>query len=255
MLSPANKKQPCPFPYPWADFFLALPRSIAQSAVFGVSYRKGRRPFLDRTELFSWGPRRVLCTGLALDQFDLDVWLFCLNLAKSSNSTSLSLTLRQVCRGLQIGQGKKEILRVKKSISRLFSATLEITSPKKGFLIFSLLQRNQAQQNNKDLINIGFAPDLLFAMRQPILVDVGRRQALRLPLAKKLHVLFSGQERQKKHEVLLDNLILITSQECIEKKAFNRKLRASMDELQHTGILESWAINKHKITYFIRDNS
>jgi len=248
MQSNSNKIQP--FPVAWPDFFLALPQSIAQSAVFGLSFRIGRRPAFEDIEVFSWGTKHIFFTGFALDQFDLDVWLFCIDSAKSSNSSLLNLTRRQICRGLQIGQGKKEINRVENSISRLFSATIKIKDSKKEPLFFSLLQSVQGEKNK---LNIGFAPDLFSAMRHAAFIDQGRHHALTLPLAKKLHVLFSTQS-QKKHILLLENLVFLVGQEGIPKKEFARKIRAALAQLQDVGIIESWAIDSRKISYFLREN-
>jgi len=246
MLRQTNKNQP--FPMAWPEFFLALPRSIAQSSAFGVSYRRDRRPAFDAVELFVWGGRQIVFTGQALDQFDLDVWLFCLDFSKSSGFKNLSLTRRQICRGLLIGEGKKEIKRVESSILRLFSATLKIKEPKKEPLFFSLLQSDDGE---KGKLNIGFAPDLMRAMQKPVFLGV-QRIALKLPLSKKLQVIFSSQDTTKKHQLLIENLQFLAAQTALSKKEFARKLRSAMAELERMGNLESWEIDSRKVTYFIR---
>lgn len=111
----------------WDDLVRGVPSAILRSALFGV-VRRGKRPFLENSEIAAWPGVRIQYNGQRLDQADLDVWMQAIHLSKKGEGLGdkVGISLYSFLKGIGRNTGKSDRDWLKSSLTRLISCAVTV---------------------------------------------------------------------------------------------------------------------------------
>lgn len=184
---------------PWSDQVRGVPNTILRSALF-AAIKRGKRYYMERESIASFGEVEIRYSGQQLNQADLDVWQGTLHIARHQPlGNQIEFTeksfLRMIGRGGESGKniGKSDREWLRKTFARLSSNTIEI---KDGHCVYggSLIDeyfRNES--NGRYVIILNPRMKVLFKHDGWTQIDWHIRWLLRSnPLAQWLHVFYSS---------------------------------------------------------------
>lgn len=125
-------------PFIWLpDKIAGIPNGFLRSALFAPT--NARRSFF-RVPLFTSGDLSVIFTGFHLSQYDLDVWVGVLKIAREFYGANgvvfyseVVIHVNQFLRSIGRGTGGGEIKLLVASLTRLQAAVVEITDGKYSY--------------------------------------------------------------------------------------------------------------------------
>jgi len=251
--SQPSQATPIQLPF-WPEPERAAPTALLRSALFGV-VKKGPRAALEDVQLASWPGCELRYTGLRLDQYDEDVWMQVLHLARRqdlSDTNGVRFTVRGFLREMGTGHGQHARKALTRSLKRLSATSLSVGMER--FEYTGSLIDDFAEDKTSGCYVVRLNP------RLRTLFDTGhtRMQAQvrrRLPtdLARWLYGYVRSHKAtaQRPHRIGLARLRGLTGSET-ELKDFRRKLRASMDALKAAGIVAAWKITSNDALEIVR---
>lgn len=195
-----------PFPL-WQEDQRGSPRCVLRSALFSV-IEKGKRQALEQVEIPAPPGSRIFFTGIQLDQFDLDVYLHCLHLAKPDLTKAFRISEKAFLTAIGRSCGKSDRMRLRKSLDRLNAAAVKIEVDLvdkvirySGTLIQEYYQR-EGTQGAVNLVKINPKLAALFDHGLWIALDWETRKALTgHPLAQWLHAFYSTHDAPYPYKV------------------------------------------------------
>lgn len=220
-------------PFIWLpDKIAGIPNGFLRSALFAPT--NARRSFF-RVPLFTSGDLSVIFTGFHLSQYDLDVWVGVLKIAREFYGANgvvfyseVVIHVNQFLRSIGRGTGGGEIKLLVASLTRLQAAVVEITD---GKYSYSGQLINTVRKNPDCAYKITINPELanLFGKSGWTGVDVFcRRKLNRRPLAQWLHAFYSSHSNTSKYFYSVQRIKYLMGSGDMELKGFRRHLKNAL---------------------------
>lgn len=214
----------------WPDETRGVPNALLRSAIFSA-IMKSRRSYLDRELLHAQGDMRILYSGPALGQGDLDVWETVLHLVRSySQSFEIRTTSYQLLKlqgKADAGSNRKALHRC---IVRLKASAVEIVHGNYCY-VGSLIDEAFRDTNTNEYV-IRLNPRLceLFVKGSFTRVDWNVRRSLSgKPLAQWLHGFFSSHA--KPFPMLIKTLLRLSGSNDQSIHSGEQNIRRALDAL------------------------
>jgi hypothetical protein len=256
--SPSNEiiEEPevCQLPL-WPDPQRAAPNALLRSALFGV-VRRGMRRFINSETLATWKGSSIRFKGEQLDQYDLDVWLQALHIARQQDLSSIH-GIQFTARGFLKAMGRKysgDAARVLfKSFERMVACAVTIHVGDVKY-VGSLID-NFAQHEPSERYILHLNPKL------KALFDTGNtrmdwvtRLALPMDLARWLHGYVLSQRATEKnpHRIGISTLRSLSGSPGTDLFNFRPKLRRAMASLAEARVVRAWRFTEGDALEFIR---
>ena len=249
----------------WDDENRAVPNPFVRSGLFSVKNSKNEdRGYLDKLVLPSLSNYRIEYSGRELQQDDLSVWLFLINLAKNQPiADCVYFTGYQIVTDLSWTLNSKSYLRAKQCIERLKVTGLEISSvsPESGAkeqaYSGSLIREyswDARDGTNNPRWMVRFEPkiSLLFLEDTTTFAswEIRKRIGSRHTVAQWLHYYFESHKKpfpisvRKVHEL---------SRSGDTVSSFRNTVKRALDKLVEVGFLTEYAIENDKIIVIQND--
>ena len=218
---------------PWCpDLQRASPNVFLRSAIFSAIQGKNRRPMKNEPVAAQGGYEIRITAVETLDQFDFDVWLQAVHLARCSPlGTVCTFTGNYFLKAIGRSNGKSDYTSLKNSLIRLRSAVLEIKSPDSSWITLNLIQE-AGGINSRDVFILSFNPLLIKLFAPDSWTALQWEQRLRLKrksLALWLYGYFSSHAAP--FPVKIRTLMEMCGSETKEKKHFTAALKRALGEL------------------------
>jgi hypothetical protein len=238
----------------WRDRERAVPTAIIRSALFGVVQR-GRRPYVKQELLASWKNCEIRYTGLRLNQYDEDVWMLVLHMAREQDLSAVNgirFTARGFLRRLGGTYGGARAKFLYEALERMTATAVSIrvgTFVYVGGLIDSFVE-DEATGEYVVRLNPKIA-GLFGTGYTKIEAEIRRR--LSSQIARHLYGYVQSHKAtpQHPHRIGLARLQAIMGSESDLKK-FRWNVRRAMEELQRDGVVASWRITEGDALEFVR---
>lgn len=241
----------------WPEPMRAAPTVVFRSALFGVQARGTKRQQFEKELLASWGETSIRYTGKRLDQYDEDVWLQTLHLARLQNANAyegISFTARGFLKsfGRQSGGGNA-IMRLDDSLLRMVACAVVITDGERTYMgnLIHSVKKDEASGRYVVCLN----PDLakLFGGGYTKL-EWQTRLELKTDLARWLHAFVLTHRATEDHPqrvsiIELKKLVGVADREL---KKFRYDVKRAMAQLQEFGVVRSWRITSNDALEFVR---
>jgi hypothetical protein len=215
------------------DLQRASPNIFLRSAIFSAIQGKTRHPMKNELVAAQGGYEIRITAVETLDQFDFDVWLQAVHLARCSPlGTVCAFTGNSFLKAIGRSNGKSDYTSLKNSLIRLRSAVLEIKSPDSSWITLNLIQE-AGGINSRDVFKLSFNPLLikLFAPDSWTALQWEQRlQLKRKSLALWLHGYFASHAAP--FPIKIGTLMEMCGSETKEKKHFKTALKRALVELE-----------------------
>ena len=238
----------------WPEPQRAAPSAIFRSALFGV-VRRGRRRFVNDEILASWKGCEFRYKGERLDQYDLDVWLQALHLARVqdlSDANGVQFTARSFLRSLERTATGPNVKRLKASLKRMVACAVEIKVGPCSY-VGNLVERFVVSEETGRYV-VRLNPDLkrLFdtgATR----IEWRQRLTLKTDLAKWLYDYVETHSATKKrpHRISVNRVHELCGMET-PLKEFRYNLKKAAARLEQRALLTSWCLTEGDALEFVR---
>lgn len=227
----------------WPDPVRAAPSDLLRSALFGVSKKGERRPYLESQKLVSWGGASITFTGKRLDQWDEDVWLQALHLHRQQDLPSKVFTTKRAflkAMGRPGNGGSME--RLKSSLTRLVACSVGIKTPEYHYE-GSLLSNFVVEEGTGRLILTLDLETVKLFEGNVAKLDWSTRMALKTDLAKWLHGYVQTHRATDlhPHRVPVEQIQRLCGSQT-KLKDFKYKLKTACEQLVAQQTLASWRI-------------
>jgi TrfA protein len=223
------------------DLQRASPNVFLRSAIFSAIQGKNRRAMKNELVAAQGGYEIRITVVETLDQFDFDVWLQAVHLARCSPlGTVCTFTGNSFLRAIGRSNGKSDYTSLKKSLIRLRSAVLEIKGPDSSWITLNLIQE-AGGINSRDVFMLSFNSLLikLFAPDSWTALQWEQRLLLkRKSLALWLHGYFASHAAP--FPIKISTLMEMCGSETKEKKHFKAALKRALVELEKVTSINSY---------------
>ena len=235
----------------WEDGRRAAPNAVFRSALFPALNNKKHRRYLEEERLFSVSGVDVIFTGKQFDQYDLDVYLELLNLAKPLPlGTPVKFSDYSILKAIGRQTGNKDHKWLHSVLIRLRGGTVDMTDHKKRYF-GGLIEggfKDEITKHYEVTINPKFA--VLFGFGMWATIDREQRCAIgRNATAKALHAYYSTHAAPRPHS--FDTLAQIAGLTNSNKRQRRADLIKAHDHLKTVGFLDSHEVNGDTITAHI----
>lgn len=238
----------------WPEPARAAPSAILRSALFGVVGR-GRRKSMKRESLASWKTVALEYTGEQLDQYDLNVWLQSVHLARTqslSDANGVNFTSRGFLKSMKRSYSGAAAKALHDSIHRMVACAVAIRVDDceyMGNLIHSCVHN---ENSGRYVLRLNPQLRALFDSGYTRL-DWETRLALTTDLARWLHGYVQSQRAttQNPHRIAVSTLRSLSGAET-ELKDFRRNLRIALESLKQEDAVSRWRITNNDALEFIR---
>ncbi|OSM08672.1 putative Replication initiator protein A [Magnetofaba australis IT-1] len=248
---PELVQQPLPF---WPDEDRAAPTMMLQSALFGCAV-KGERPMVKDMALATWGSVTIRYTGERLDQGDLDVWYELVHRSRDSLGHMVPVSAYSLLKAIGRSTGKTQYEWLKRSLKRLQVCGVEVAradgrgyqGPLVAAFAFSERERKYAFRLNPELAE-------LFKNEGFTRVVFETRLKLKTDTARWLHNYINTHRAtyERPHRVKLQTLHELIGSETKNMRAFRKRIRDTLEQLQEHGVVESWEVTDNDTVVIVR---
>jgi TrfA protein len=189
----------------WGEDYRAAPNAIFRSALFPAlnGNQKENRRYLENEDIFCVAGLKVFFTGKQFDQFDLDVYLEILNLARRfALGEPVEFSAYALLKALGLPTGGSNHARLHSVLIRLCAGVIDATDHEAryfGQLLHGGI-RDEVTMNYRIRLNPEFA--VLFSASLWSKIDLGIRRALgKNSTAKSLHAYYSTHINPLPHNI------------------------------------------------------
>lgn len=213
---------------PWfPDSTAGVPNGILRSALFGI-VRRGKRAFLQGEQMASIDGLSVLFTGPRLDQADLDVWEYCLCLAKNNKlGARIEFSANSFLKAIGRDTGKSQHDWLENALRRLMSSVVEVKDGNKAYAGQLLHDWARDDKTKHHVIEINPAIQRLYAQDGWTRVEWQQRLSLSgHPLAQWLHGFYSTHSSPFDYKI--ETIHKLCMSENSQIRDFKRELKTSM---------------------------
>lgn len=247
---PASDVQKCQLPL-WPESIRALPKAMAQSALFTVNCYNARRNF-HREIIASQGDIKIIYTGEELRLDDEDVLLQLIHLARLQPlGDAITFSTYSIIKALSWSMNKQSYERLYDSIVRMkaTNVTIQFTNAQGEWVEYHESLIESAEHGGKNALNksdslwrVRFHKRVLVLFADAAYTEVDWKTRLSLPpFAKKLHGLIISQEDPQGMSV--DTLYSIMGSKVKQKKQFRYQLRMALKLLVEMKFLQTFIVD------------
>lgn len=214
----------------WQERYRGIPNSILRSALFGA-IRRGPREFLQRVRKATLDGITIIQTGPTLDQADLDVWEYCLHLARIVGlDVNIEFTTRDFLKAIGRSCGGNDIEWLKDTFARLASSVVEITDGQYAYFGSLITYGKRDDKSNEYELKIN--PDIakLFYSEGWTSLEFETRNALKRPLSQWLYGFYSTHA--KPYAIKVETIHKLCGSESKDMYDFKRKLIIALMEIE-----------------------
>lgn len=244
----------------WREPQRAAPNAILRSALFGV-VKRGKRRFVEgKTPLLvsAWSGSSIKYFGQQLDQYDLDVWLQVLHLARDqdlSDSKGIRFTARSFLKAMGRKYSGYASNTLFCSLQRMVGCAITVNVGDiqyMGSLIESFVEHKPTQTyilrlnpKLRDLFDTGTTK-----------MDRITRQALPADLARWMHgyVLSHRATKSSPHRIKIETLRELSGAAVTNLRDFKKPLRRAMGALAELNVLSAWRFTENDALEFTRSD-
>ncbi len=214
----------------WPDEVRGVPNSVLRSALFGA-IKKGKRAFQQRVKKATVEGATLIHTGPQLDQADLDVWMQCLQLARTGGlGTRIQFTAGGFLKAIDRGTGKSQHEWLKGAFARLASSVLEVADGQRSYFGPMLIGGARDEESGFYVIEVNPKIVSLFGSDGWSSIEFEARKSLkRQPLSQWLHGFYSSHARP--FPLRVETLHRLCGSEAKQTKHFRVELRKALERL------------------------
>lgn len=238
----------------WLDEERVGPSVVFRSSLFGMVER-GKRRFLNNERLASWSGTSVHFKGEQLDQYDLDVWLQALHLARKQNLNAEN-GLRFSARGFLRSIGRKysgdAAQTLFESFTRMRACAVTVRSGSMDYMGGFVDSCARDHETGEYVLRFNPAMRAMFEAGYTK-ISGEKRQEIATDLGRWLYGYIESHKAttKKPHRISIEALKAISGS-TEELRKFRARLKASMLTLQSLGIVLSWTITASDVLEFGR---
>lgn len=229
----------------WPEPLRATPNSFLRSALF-PAIKPSDRKALTRKILASHRDITVRFTGIQFSQSDLDVWEEAVHLARHHPlGAECHFSAHAFLKALDRNTGKSDHEWLKDVVSRLTSATVEITHEGKtyGGHLIDEFYRDEPLGVYRMVLNKKLLG--LFDAGYTQVPAEERKKLRRAPLASWLFSYYSTH--RKPYPLKVESLHALCGSNVQNIRKFRQNLKAALERLVDIGVLVSWEIKADKV--------
>ena len=246
---------PMRFPFDlstWPETEYVAPIAFLRSALFGI-VPKGRRRSVEGLSLAHYGGFELRFTGEVLDQFDHDLWLVAVRLAREHGmGMNVHFSKRSILKALGWDTSGKSMTRLHGSFVRLVKATIEIQGKGSHYaghlvdeVVFTKGPSGAADGDDQYYFRLSPKMATLFAPEQSALLNVQERQKIKAPLAKWLQGFIIASPFA--FPILIAKLRQLSGSSESERYRFRSRITAALEELRDVGVIESFRLDRTSV--------
>jgi hypothetical protein len=223
---------------------------ILRSALFGIVGR-GRRRHLNNEAIASLNGTELRQTGEQLDQSDESVWMTLVRRAREHGlGSTVTFSLRSLLKDLGWDSSGKSIARLRATLDRLVTVTIEIKSDRgKRYIGHLVHEGSYSREDDSYWFRLSANLADFFAPSEYSLLSIRERAQLHGSLSKWLHGFISSSPSS--FPAKIDLLCELSGSAAIQRYHFTRTLKDACQELVSCGFLESFRI-EHATLYVKR---
>jgi TrfA protein len=243
-LQPSAKVYQLPL---WPKAAPGAPNPILRSALFPAIQSKDRH-FLDKALIASLKGQEIKFTGKQLNQEDLEVWLHVLDLARDHPLGDICHTSAHgLLKALDRSTGNSQHKQLHESMLRLQAHGLEIKAG--GFTYFGSLIMDGVKDDTTRHYVIRINPRMaaLFGQGWTQLDTATRRKLRGKPLALWLQAHYATHATPLPYSV--GKLNELSGSQTKTLRRFRQALRVALAELQATGAIAGWEIDRGDLVH------
>lgn len=240
----------------WPEEILAMPNSLARSAIFAV-IKRGRRRLLDNEKIASRQDGLITMSGKQLDQADADTWMHLMSLAKNQSlGTRIHINRRDVLLSMKRSIGSAQYQWLEESIGRLHQASIRVETKRYKAALHLIGNYLFDKDTGEYWIEIQPEAASLFGDEMFGWIDIERRYALgQNDLAKWLQC-YAHSHKQGEHHTVSVELLHSWCGASGRLRSFRDSLRNAIEALCAHGIIEGGRIrDDDKVTWYRPHNS
>lgn len=226
----------------------AIPNSIIRSALFNILRHHGPRLTFRQQVVAAWGQTKIIYTGEALDQNDLEVWAQLIKLAGQSITDQqqkciVRVSKREFARLLGQTSGGKQLAKNDEAIERLERTSVKIKDGRfmyVGGLIHDILRNDHSELMAVELntkLAVLFRPDSF------TWVDFNQRMQLSGDLTRWLHSFFSSHTDEFT-QFTIEQIKDLCGSQTRESRRFRQMLKTSLANLVDVGFLKTFSVGR-----------
>jgi hypothetical protein len=241
-----------------------VPNSLARSALFGMVERGPERQQFKKKVIASYAGTKILFSGEALNQQDLDLWLELVDRWKELGELSLVYTKHGLCKMIGKSKSARAYKQIEESLLRLYNADIEVRTktPKGQIRYFGRLVQEMfwIDEDSKMEARINMNPNLaaLFGgkgNRQYSTQIIDQRRSLKGDLSKWLYGYIithrTSLDKMEPHWIRLNKLKELSGSTST-MKSFKFNLKKALVQLESAAVVAEWDINEDSVLIVYR---
>jgi flagellar biosynthesis regulator FlaF len=213
----------------WPDDRRGAPNAVIRSGVFGV-VRRGRRQRVVKMPVAAPGGWEVTLTGWRLDQYDCDIWLEVMHLARNSEpAQEIRFTMYGLLRRLgRTAEGKTNYAWLKQRLENLAETSIAFNNERSFGVMGALIAGFQVDRQTGEGV-VYTNPQIRPLWESITHLDIEQRRALgQNQLAKSLHAALASHAEWMPMRV--DTLMQRIGAEYERLRDFKRDLKSTLDD-------------------------
>jgi hypothetical protein len=221
-----------------------LPNGALRSALFGISNKDRRHYSTERHIASVKGVEVFITRGPNLQQHHLDVWEYCLRLARGQGTGKpISFSTYSFLKGITRNTGKTDMEWLKDCFYDLAGCIVRISDGSKTYFGPLIKGGTRDDETGQYVIEINPSIALLFGEGKWTQLDYSQRNQLRkAPLAQWLHAFYSTH--LDPFDIKVETIQhLCGADPTVELKKFRQNLRRALEKLQ---TVTGWACSINK---------
>jgi hypothetical protein len=223
----------------WPHDRRGAPNAIIRSGVFGV-VRRGRRQRVVKMPIAAPGGWEVTLTGWRLDQYDCDIWLEVMHLARSATPGDfVRFTLHGMLQRLgRTAEGKTNYTWLKQRLENLAETTIAFDNGNEFGVMGALISSFRIDRSTGEGV-IRTNPEIRPLFESVTHLNIEQRRALgQNQLAKSLHAVLASHVRWVPMRV--DTLMHRVGAEYSSERFFKRDLKHVLDNFAARGWIRGY---------------
>jgi hypothetical protein len=227
-----------PFP-DWPDDRRGAPNAVVRSAIFGV-VRRGRRKRVVKMPVAAPGGWEVTLTGWRLDQYDCDIFLEVMHLARNSEPGGfVRFTVHGMLRRLgRTSDGQTNYTWLKQRLENLTETTIAFDNGKQFGVMGALISSFRIDRATGEGV-VRTNPEMRPLFEDVTHLNIEQRRTLgQNQLAKSLHAVLASHVRWMPMRV--DTLMQRIGAEYERLRDFKRDIRTALDNLMARGWIRGY---------------
>ena len=224
----------------WPDDRRGAPNEVIRSAIFGVVMR-GRRKMVSNLPVAGHKDQVFTLTGWRLDQYDCDIWLEVMHMARTSKPGEyVRFTMHSMLRRLgRTAEGRTNYDWLKARLKGLSETTIAFDS-KTGLATFGALIDRFSVDHTTGEAMVRTNPDMRPLWESITQLDIEQRRALgQNQLAKSLHAMIASHVTWM--PIGLDKLMARVGADFARMRDFKAAMEAVLDDFKARGWIHGYS--------------